>query len=423
MFQEVCLACGKLLDGDGQTYCSEDCSSSDVASPCISSASSAFSSPQISYATGGDVPALVPSALGSALNSYQAGGTGHRYSTSSSSASSVSWSMLTDEEDDLSVGVADHNYRGGSDYEAHSANLVVPKASALSYARRPSSTNHRSTVPLLHHRNSSSNSSSSNGVPRSAPAHSLSAPEDDPYLSEEHSSHPITTAAAPPSPKKAKRTRNRASLPGYFSLLQMGTSSPQRAPASMASSYASASAVAPPTPFAMARAQALLSASGTSASTATIEAPRGRRREAGESRSTDRSVRSRSRSRSRRVSRPPVQEAHKETHGARGRMDSRSSVEKVFDWSAAALVSAPARGRVARRNSSPLAKMNPLHGRAASPVVSVLSGASAASEARRGRMAAHELDGYIAPAAPGYGVGRSGLMHREVAGRVVGALR
>jgi hypothetical protein len=428
MFHEACMNCGKVLDDDAQIYCSDECSYLDGASPSISSSSSALSSPHIDYAMGGEVPALVPSALGSALSSYKGS---NRYSVSSSSASSISWSGLTDEEDNISVGVQDEssNYLGSSDaqssiYEGStkSSSLIhVPKSSrssALSYARRPSTTNHRSTIPQLHRRTSSSSSGFGEGIPQSAP--SVRSPNVDNYLTVgcdfkgEHD-HYFSEADqeqehATVSPK-SKRSRNRASLPACFSLLQM--SSPQR-PSPISPSIKSHAS--PPTPkmtlaaspaAIASKAKSLMSVSTSSTLAAAVEAtPRGRQRVAGTSRSSRRSQQSRSRSPSRNPSRPPQLNLQPER---RGRLDSRSSVEKVFDWSSVAI-----RGRPAvRRNSSPLPKML-LSKNDFDDSTSVVSGSERTRTRARGRIAVDELEGSgFTVEAPGFGIGRSGLLHRK----------
>lgn len=432
MFQAACLACGILLDGDGQTYCSDECSQLDAASPSISSASSAFSSPHIHYAVGGEVPALVPSALGSALGNFRAR---DRYSVSSSSASSVSWSTLTDDEDDINVGVEDENsmFHSNQDgqssiYEGSSkpASLLhVAKSaglSGLSYARRPSTTNHRSTIPLLHRRTSSGSSSGFvPGMPRSSPStedDSHSAVSSDFFgdhdldLSDRDREQESLTVS-----KKSKRSRNRASLPAYFSLLQMN--SPHR---SSPISVSAGSCASPPTPklaFATgtmtraSKAKMFISASGVPSS---IEAtPRGRQREAVMSRSRSQQ----SRSRSRNVSQPPPSNVQLESP-YRGRMDTRNSVEKVFDWSVAPVP----RGRTAaRRNSSPLPKM--MSKLNFDDSASARSGSESHTRTRtRGRLAVGELEGMgWSDEAPGFGIGRSGLLHRGIEGPGRDAIR
>lgn len=404
-----------------QIYCSDECSNLDAVSPSVSSSSSALSSPHMDYAIGGEVPALVPSALGSALSSYQGR---NRYSVSSSSASSVSWSTLTDEEDNLSVGIEDEysNYPGSSDaqssiYEGSSKSssiIHVPqpsRSSALSYARRPSATNHHSTIPQLHRRTSSSSSSGfAQGIPQSAP--SIQSPktadhylafgvgEHDHYYSEADREQEKATVSP-----KTKRTRNRASLPAYFSLLQM--SSPQRTSPVSSSTNTNAS---PPTPKmtlaagpATAASQPKLLMSPSSPPAAVEATPRGRQRIAGSSRSSRRSQHSRSHSHSRNPSRPPPPQFNIR----RGRLDSRSSVEQVFDWSSGPMH----RGRpTVRRNSSPLPKTF------FDDSSAVLSGSeNNRTRGRRGRVALNELEGMgFNTEAPGFGNGRSGLVHRKL---------
>lgn len=329
------------------------------------------------------------------------------------------------------VGVQDENSMFNGNQDAHiyegsskSSSLVQVAKSAgssgLSYARRPSTTNHRSTIPSLHRRTSSSSSGLAPGVPRSAPSF-----EDDSYsavnseflgehdldLSDRDREQESSTVS-----QKPKRTRNRASLPAYFSLLQM--SSPHR---SSPISTSVGSRASPPTPklvFAtgtMTRASKAKSFMSTSGSSSTMLAtPRGRQREPGTSRS--RSQRSRSRSRSRNGSRPPL--ILQPEPQLRGRMD--SSVEKVFDWSCAPVV----RGRTAvRRNSSPLPKMI-LSKLDFNESTSVRSGSESLTRPRtRGRIAVDELEGMGWSAeAPGFGAGRSGLLDRNRVGLGHGAV-
>ena len=276
MFEEICLVCGRQVD-DGyvvaravaqrvpervsrRAYCSDACQNQDTTSPSISSASSPFSSPHMEYAVGGDVPALVPSALGTSLKYHR-----RTYpSVSSSSASSTSWSLVTDEEEgDTLLNVESDWPHEGSEaaYENMSKLSVYP--SGLSYARRPSGTNNRSTIPLLHRRTSSGSSSGhGHGIPCSAPIASSCAPsvriattdedgDDEAYNSdlEYVTAHRrLREDARRKSVDKGstirgrvKRTRNRASLPACFSLLTItgsgksqnsppGTTGPQLSP-------------------------------------------------------------------------------------------------------------------------------------------------------------------------------------------------
>jgi hypothetical protein len=393
MFEEICLTCSRQLPDDSRAYCSDECEALDVHnSPSISSASSALSSPHLDHALGGEVPALMPSALGNALSNFRKR---DRYSTSSSS-SSVAWSVFTDAEDDEPVvgidddsGYEGDSLEGGIDPSIRSiGSHHSAKPSSLMYTRRPSATNHHSMIPLLHRRTSSS--SSLGHVP---------SPTDDeldfghetshrnrralPILSREPEKDKSTLTS------KTKKSRNRASLPAYFSLLQI--SSPQRSHVLPPSGNIvdHNPRPSPPTP----KLASLLTASGLRS--ALESTPRGRRRESEASQDAD----SRSRSRTRQSALAPSQ-------------DSRGSVEQVFDWSCAPLP----RGRpTARRNSSPLPKMALCMQEFEDPALV----APAAHNERRGRYRIHELQGRGSSRdAPGFGSGRSGLRERErTAGR------
>lgn len=401
---------------------------------------------------GGEVPALVPSALGTALNNYRGR---DRYSLSSSSASSTSWSVVTDEEDDDALLGADDEYAclpDGTDsiYEgsSKSANELHPmRLSVLSYARRPSGTNNRSTVPLLHRRTSSGSSSGHvHGAPRSAPIHfnPRSSAEEEEYSSDFgfslrgdsdtlhiHRHHHNTLSErnrekgkCSTLTAKAKRSRNRASLPAYFSLLQTGGSpNHQRTSPVSSSSGNTIARPSPPTPKLTLTGLASglpHSLSYIAPSVPAIHAtPRGRRREPGTSggsfRRSDYSRSrspSRSHSRSRHLMRPPPPPPQLNLK-PRSRLDSKGSVEQVFDWSNMPV----ARGRAAvRRNSSPPPKMV-LSGVCMN--LESASGYGSAGRTKRGRARADDLDGMgFSADAPGYGIGRSGLMDRE---KVVGA--
>ncbi|KIJ69068.1 hypothetical protein HYDPIDRAFT_105638 [Hydnomerulius pinastri MD-312] len=402
MFEEICLTCSKHLSDDGRAYCSDECESRDTYnSPSISSASSPLSSPYLDYTMGGEVPALVPSALGTALCNFQKR---DRQSTSSSSTSSVSWSVFTDaEEDDAAVGIdEDFGYEGDS-VDSNVAGIDASirsmgshhssKSSSLMYTRRPSTTNHRSLIPLLHRRTSSSGSSFGQ-APSSTDDDADFAYEAPPQSYHEEASserererHKLTVTS------KTKKSRNRASLPAYFSLLHI--SSPQRSPPLSSSSGNTVnlnSQPSPPTP----KLASLLAASGLRS---TLEAtPRGRRREP----EALRRSRSRSQSRSRTRHNTVVPGPH-------GRQDSRSSVEQVFDWSCAPV----GRGRPAvRRNSSPLPKMMLSMQEFEDPAL--IAGPASHANERRGRYRTQELDGRGSSRdAPGFGNGRSGLRERE----------
>lgn len=430
MFEEVCLVCGKHLQDDGyayllqqhhpcfslptsQAYCSEDCQNIDSSSPSISSASSALSSPHLHATTGGDVPLLVPSALGSALKKYTHS---HDHRSISSSASSTSWSVVTDDDYDGSALATPYEsgFHGSADslYESSSKSAhhypCPMKLSALSYARRPSGTNNRSTIGNLHKRTSSEHMHS----PRSAPLQSFLSTDDDALGSDFglSSRDESDTDFRPTKPAfltstKPKRNRNRASLPTYFSLLQMTIPSNNNSPTSCSPVHTIARP-SPPTP----KMPLAALASGLSRSTSTVltgsfhTTTRGRRNATAESR-TSSSSRSGSRSSLRR-------ELESSSSRLRSRLDSKASVEQVFDWSS---VPEPPRGRaVVRRNSSPPPKMMLSaialedHNRAFATVKKDNPGPG--FRKYRGRIRAEE---FLDASAPGLGHGRSGLLDRE----------
>ncbi|KAJ7582987.1 hypothetical protein C8J56DRAFT_956236 [Mycena floridula] len=392
MFEEICLSCGKPLKEDGRAYCSEDCQNMDTVSPSLSSSSSAFSSPHIDYAVGGDVPALVPSALGFALRKY------HRYS--SSSASSTAWSIATDEDDqdDVNFGV-EHGLQDLADIISDGSSKSPSFfGTPLSYARRPSVTNNGGSA--AHGRSSSSRHVRS--TPQNVPVYSPSSTEDDEFQSDSgtsfHEEESIRRSFVPGKSapdgndtitSKTKRSRNRASLPAYFSLLQMPSTSP--------SSSANTIDIARPSPPTPKLTLAGLSQrrppfSLTAPPTAMINS-RGRPSESSERRGLSRSN---SRTRERQTTltnQPPPTVAHD--------IEPRSqSKEPLIDWSTA-------RGRrVIRRNSSPPPKM--IIEPRGSPSRAASSGAP------RGRARVDELYGIGGTEqAPGFGHGRTGLLDRE----------
>ncbi|THU85632.1 hypothetical protein K435DRAFT_805718 [Dendrothele bispora CBS 962.96] len=416
MFEDSCLTCGKHID-DG-----DECQQLD-ASPCISSASSALSSPHLGFAVGGDVPALVPSAIGAAFANYRSR---DRQSVSSSASSTV-WSVVTDDdEDDAAYGMgSDSGYSvdSGLEHSAKSAsglhNLPPPP---LSYARRPASTNNSSAIPHLHRRTSSGSFSGHvRGAPRSAPLHYNSTVEDDDD-SDFGSSYcdPVSLPQTAPGDKstitKSRRSRNRASLPAYFSLLQVGSSGPsieaQRSSLSLSVTSAqtvSATRPSPPTPK--------LAMTNPALHHPMQATPRGRKRDLAILRSSclpqQDSSSSRSRSRSRLSPEAPPDPRYRSRLESSG---SKNSVEQVFDW---ATVTDFPRGRAAvRRNSSPPPKMvssmrameeftsaSPSYRRADS---------TSRQPRTRGRARVDELDGLgNSTEHPGYGHGRSGLLDRE----------
>ncbi|KAJ7074203.1 hypothetical protein C8F01DRAFT_1099621 [Mycena amicta] len=338
MFEDYCLTCGKEVI-DGRTYCNEVCLNGDLTSPSLSESSSAFSSPHLQCTHGQEVPPLVLAH--------------DRYSASSSSASSTAWSVTDDESDPEAL----HH--------------------GLSYARRPSGINNGKAA--LHCR-TGSGSLQSLALPQSAPddissfdqRYELGFDTDADHATDDPNRPPTATITAGQGRKKT----NRASLPAYFSMLQINTSKPNvpRASPTVASSAASTLHTRPSPPTPKVGLMAGLAAAHTNP-------PRGRRRQ---SYATPSSSLSRSPSPGRR----------------------KDSDEKVADWS-----SGLARGRAIRRNSSPPAKMavstdSPHHLRLSiSP--------------KRGRARADELEGVgQSPERPGYGHGRSGLIGRARKGAV-----
>ncbi|KAN0077206.1 hypothetical protein V8E55_011061 [Tylopilus felleus] len=408
MFEEICLTCSRQLPDDrwvpsesdvlnpphaynSRAYCSDECEALDVHnSPSISSASSPLSSPHIDHALGGEVPALMPSALGNALSNFRKR---DRYSTSSSS-SSVSWSVFTDaEEDEPVVGIGDDSACEGDCVEGTSIRSFTShhaaKPSSLMYTRRPSATNHHSMIPLLHRRTSSSSSLSHVPSPTddeldSAHETSHQSRYESPVLSGESEKDKSTVTS------KTKKARNRASLPAYFSLLQINSSQRSHAVPPSGNTVDHHPRPSPPTP----KVASLLTAYGLRS---TLEStPRGRRREPEPSQHAD------SRSHSRLRTRQSIMAPHSHM-----RQDSRGSVEQVFDWTCAPLP----RGRpTARRNSSPLPKMMLCMQEFEDPALV----APVAHNERRGRYRTYELEGRGSSRdAPGFGVGRSGLRERE----------
>ncbi|KIM65363.1 hypothetical protein SCLCIDRAFT_1212535 [Scleroderma citrinum Foug A] len=378
MFEEICLTCSKRLPDDSRAYCSDECEAHDTFnSPAISTASSVLSSPSLDCAIGDDVPALLPSALGADLSAFTKR---VRYSASSSSTSSASWSVFTDADDDealVSIGedAGCDGERPDVSLDAISclAGVHLPgKSSSLNYTRRPSATNHRSLIPMLHSRTPSmssftgtQNTSSTeddlvDGAHRAPQSYGETAAVD-----HDHEMDKSTIGS------KSRKSRNRASLPAYFSLLQINA--PRRSPLRM-SSPDNASHInqpSPPTP----KLASLLAVSGLRAVEAT---PRGRLRDPGISRSRRRSQ-SRSRSRSRVCQNTSLLMQ-------RARQDSRSNVEPVFDWSCSPV----SRGRTVRRNSSPLPKMMLSMQEFEDPAL--IAGPISYLDERRGRYRVHELD-------------------------------
>ena len=269
-----------------------------------------------------DVPALVPSAMG------------HRPQLSISSSSSGWSAVITDEEE------GDPYVYAGSDYNSEMISLDLPSSkpssnvnSGLSYTRRPSATNHRATVPLLHRgQPSSSLVSSFNSIPQSLPS---------PFYGEDDASSICyseefiddSERESTPSLVASQRKRNRASLPAYFSLLQgsssAGSASPSSSPRpprripSALQSISRSLHVSPTTPRAPHTAVLPNKADGQELDLASSPRGRGRRRERDPDARSASSRRDIARSPPRHVSRQTLSAAH------RARID---SVEKVAEW-------------------------------------------------------------------------------------------
>lgn len=393
-----------------RAYCSPDCENADISSPSISSASSALSSPHLGHAIGGEVPALLPSTLSVAIKRHR---TRDRHSISSSSTSSASWSVPTDDEsEEPSLGInIEYNQPDGIEhvYEVNTKSIPNGQSvwgAALSYARLPSGTNNRSTVPHLHKRTASGSPSHVRGMPRSAPIRSSA--DDEGYsdygFPSRDSSEPETQY--PPlvdgdSTAKSKRTRNRASLPACFSLLQVSKSA-NEARSSPVSSSSGHTIVrgSPPTPklvlsTGVVNAPAL--ASNLIQGDTVQVTPRGRRRVPGVSRASRRSGESSSPSRSRSRLHYNVPFADMLIGLTSQPSENRGTSRHTSNWSSDPCA---VRGRnTFRRNISPQPKTRP---------DSELNPKTRA----RGRLRTEELDG-CSPKAPGLGNGRSGLVSRE----------
>ncbi|KAA1469180.1 hypothetical protein DENSPDRAFT_878718 [Dentipellis sp. KUC8613] len=333
MFEEdCCLHCGKPGLADGRIYCSDDCHSLDTSSPSISTASSALSSPILQPFSNpaADIPNLSLASMAIASSAkqprhYQA--QAYHYALSSSKSSLNGFWYEDDADDSDSPALVPDS---DADDLPQPTPPVLP--AALSYARRPSSTNTHSTIPLLHRRTSSAASpaslSAEDDSDASLPSHphahrrlsqpashmldlnlnlaSASSPTPrprqdtlKPFSMLTSTKPPVDTTAAAAKKHRA-RTRNRASLPAYFSLLQTGSSAAAHAKAGAGSVSVSLS---PTTPTLAGPAVHGVHVLGVSAHTHThahagagagSERERGRRRVQGLS-----STRSRSRSRSR----------------------------------------------------------------------------------------------------------------------------
>jgi hypothetical protein len=197
-------------------YCSDACQALDDSSPSLSTASSAWPSPSLPPMMAG--PAQEPTSLSLGM------------SLSAKSTYPPTYPIWYEDEDE------------GEMLSIHTSEDPLRSHDALSYARRPSSTNTHSTIPLLHRHSSSSTTHSSTG-------HSTNSAEEDSDISgptsssRHHRRSSYGTPLPPPAPlvtsdateaTVTSRKRNRASLPAYFSLLTLGAphakSSPTMSP-------------------------------------------------------------------------------------------------------------------------------------------------------------------------------------------------
>jgi len=407
-----------------------------------------------------EIPALLPIALGGSggpLQNYSRYRNINNHSAAIPRYSALShWSSgqyMEDENDH-----PDHS----AFYDSNEKHLP---SSGLNYARRPSSTNWHSTIPhprLARASDSGASSPvrSSVGAPRSAPSLPLLPPTPpssgaDDELSDgtngkESSLHPdpssTVKATSRVTKSPASKKRNRASLPGYFSLLALtpspGRQSSQRLPSSTSVNKSrnipksaphmmtapSTSAVTPTTVHAN---QSDPSSSAFEEASARGRAERGRSRHRGPGSSTSPGARNDSRKRSpprlRTVVSPSRSPAtavvpaspSKPTSRRRHRGRRVESHEKVSDWVSTSVDPESKLRSRSRRYSNESDEGEDRNWRLRDPTTHNLG----IGGERRGRRRVHELD--AAPAdvdGPGFGGGRSGLRDRERRGVVVQGL-
>ena len=200
-----------------------------------------------------------------------------------------------------------------------------------------------------------------------------------------------------------KRTRNRASLPACFSLLQIASpSKPLRASPILCSSGNTIVRQSPPTPKLLNKNPgSSVYPSPTIVPLSSLhETPRGRRQEA--SRRSETPSPSRSRSRRRHIQ-------------SRKDFAAELSPKQVFDWSTY-LAGLASRGRpTVRRDHSPISRVISEVEDAMNTELRRSGGADRQSRTHpqpRGRARVEDLNG-SSTHAPGYGNGRSGLVSRE----------
>lgn len=207
MFDEdCCLQCGKPMPVDNRIYCSDACQALDDSSPSLSTASSAWPSPSLPPMVAVSTQEPTTLSIGMSLSLAK-------------STYPPAYPIWYEDEDDAEL------------LSVHASEDLLRSHDALSYARRPSSTNTHSTIPLLHRHSSSSTTHSSTG-------HSTNSAEEESDISgptsssrHHHRRSSYGTPLPPPAPlvtsdvpeaTVTSRKRNRASLPAYFSLLTLG---------------------------------------------------------------------------------------------------------------------------------------------------------------------------------------------------------
>ena len=397
----------------------------------------------------GDIPALLPTALGGTggpLQSYSRyrGINNHpavipRYSALSAWPSG----QYTEDENDH----PDH----AALYDQNEKHL---SPSGLNYARRPSSTNWHSTIPrprLVRASNSGPSSPvrSSVGVPQSAPSLALSptppsSGADDEFsdgINDKRSTLRSPKTISPVAKTSASKKRNRASLPAHFSLLAL-TSSPGKQPSQRKPSTAGLSvsrnipksSYVKTAPSTTAITPTTVHANQSDACSSAFEASfrgraeRGRSRHRGPHSSTSPGARTDSRngsppglrtvvssSKSRTIAVSPGLDTSKGRH-----RDHRTKVhEKVSDWVSTSIDPESRLRSRSRRYSNESDESEGRHWR---PRDGAFCGLGVDGE-RRGRRRTNELDPPPRDLnGPGFGNGRSGLRDRERRGVAVQGL-
>ena len=396
----------------------------------------------------GDIPALLPTALGGTggpLQSYSRYRSINNHPAAIPRYSALStWSSGQYAEDEN-----DHPEHA-TFYDQNEKHL---SPSGLNYARRPSSTNWHSTIPrpqLVRVSNSGPSSPvrSSAGVPQSAPslAHSPTPPSsgaDDEFsdgANDKKSTLRSPKTISPVAKTSASKKRNRASLPAHFSLLALtspGKHPSQRKPSAACLSISrniSKSSHVKTAPSTTAITPTTVHANQSDTCSSAFEtsfrgrAERGRSRHRGPHSSTSPGARTDSRNGSplglRTVVSPSKSSAIAVSPGPDGskrrHRDHRTKIhEKVSDWVSTSIDSEPRLRSRSRRYSN---ESDESEGRDWRPRDGAVYGRGVNGE-RRGRRRTNELDPPPRDLnGPGFGNGRSGLRDRERRGVVAQVL-